>query len=86
MGGVFLISEVRKSNITYNPRRVCAGIALTERIQMLSLGSLLHSFDWRLPEGVKRLELSDKFGFVLRKADTLVAVPAARLEQPELYL
>lgn len=65
-------------------RRACAGIALAEKMMIYFLGSLLHSFDWRLQEGAK-LELSDKFGFVLRKADPLVVVPAARLDNPELY-
>ncbi|XP_077245121.1 labd-13Z-ene-9,15,16-triol synthase, chloroplastic-like [Tasmannia lanceolata] len=66
-------------------RRMCAGIPLAERMLMLILASLLHSFDWRLPEGTK-LEVSDKFGLVLKKAIPLIAIPTPRLSKPELYL
>ncbi|KAG0454022.1 hypothetical protein HPP92_025326 [Vanilla planifolia] len=78
----------RRNNFSFPPfgagRRACAGIAYAERMMMYSLASLLHAFEWRLPEGVK-LELSDTFGFVLRKTQPLVALPVARLDKPELY-
>lgn len=65
-------------------RRICAGIAMAERMVGYSLASLLHSFDWKLPEGAK-LDLSERFGIVLKKAEPLVAVPIPRLGKPELY-
>ncbi|KAL0923631.1 hypothetical protein M5K25_007696 [Dendrobium thyrsiflorum] len=65
-------------------RRMCVGIALGEKMVIYMLASLLHSFEWRLPENVT-LELREKFGTVLIKAEELVVVPAARLDKPELY-
>ncbi|KAG9452444.1 hypothetical protein H6P81_005348 [Aristolochia fimbriata] len=52
-------------------RRICVGIPLGERMIMLLLASLLHSFDWRLPQGLE-LNMSDKFGIVLKKSVPLV--------------
>ncbi|XP_010276892.1 PREDICTED: flavonoid 3'-monooxygenase-like [Nelumbo nucifera] len=65
-------------------RRICAGMAMAERMVMYALASLLHSFDWELPEGAK-LQLTEKFGIVLKKATPLVAVPTPRLSDPKLY-
>ncbi|KAJ0968507.1 hypothetical protein J5N97_025424 [Dioscorea zingiberensis] len=64
-------------------RRICAGIPMAERMVGYALASLLHSFDWNLPEGTK-LDLSERFGIVLKKAEPLVAVPTRRL--PNLLL
>ncbi|KAG0452974.1 hypothetical protein HPP92_025638 [Vanilla planifolia] len=86
--GKELCEYIGGNNFSFLPfgagRRACAGIAYAERMMMYSLASLLHAFEWRLPEGVK-LELSDTFGFVLRKTQPLVALPVARLDKPELY-
>ncbi|XP_077219317.1 flavonoid 3'-monooxygenase-like [Tasmannia lanceolata] len=65
-------------------RRICAGLALGERLLMYTLASVLHSFDWRLPEGTK-LDLSDKFGMILKMATPLVAIPTPRLSNLKLY-
>ena len=65
-------------------RRICAGIAMAEKMFLFSLASLLHSFDWKLPEGQK-LDLSEKFGIVLKKTVPLVLIPTPRLSNPELY-
>ncbi|KAH0464794.1 hypothetical protein IEQ34_004897 [Dendrobium chrysotoxum] len=65
-------------------RRMCVGFALGEKMVIYMLVSLLHSFDWRLPENVT-LELREKFGTVLVMAEELVVAPAARLDKPELY-
>ncbi|XP_061988630.1 flavonoid 3',5'-hydroxylase CYP75B138-like [Rosa rugosa] len=65
-------------------RRICAGIALADRMVMHSLATLLHSFDWKLPQGEK-LDLSEKFGIVLKKKISLVAIPTPRLSDPALY-
>ncbi|PSS11496.1 Flavonoid 3',5'-hydroxylase [Actinidia chinensis var. chinensis] len=75
-------------DFTYFPfgsgRRICAGIAMAERMVMFSLASLLHSFDWELPAGEK-LDLSEKFGIVLKKKVPLIAIPTPRLTDPGLY-
>lgn len=65
-------------------RRICAGTAMVERMFLFSLASLVHSFDWKLPEGVE-MDLTEKFGIVLRKKIPLVAVPTPRLFPTSLY-
>ncbi|THG12897.1 hypothetical protein TEA_027783 [Camellia sinensis var. sinensis] len=52
-------------------RRICAATAMAKRMFMFSLASLVHSFDWKLPEGEK-LDLEEKFGIVLKKKVPLV--------------
>ena len=66
-------------------RRICAGTAMAERMFLFSLASLLHSFDWKLPQGVKS-ETEEKFGIVLKRKVPLVAIPTPRLSNAELYL
>ncbi|XP_020539555.1 cytochrome P450 71AU50 isoform X1 [Jatropha curcas] len=89
----FLISESSKfdysgNNFQYLPlgsgRRVCAGIPLAERMVMYVLASFLHSFEWKLPQGTE-LELSDKFGIVVKKMKPLILVPKPRLSNVDLY-
>ncbi|KAJ8555651.1 hypothetical protein K7X08_013147 [Anisodus acutangulus] len=76
------------SDFNYFPfgsgRRICAGITMAERMFMYSLASLIHSFDWKLPQGEK-LDLTEKFGIVLKKKMPLVAIPTPRLSNPTLY-
>lgn len=58
-------------------RRICPGILLGHRMIHLVLASLLHSFDWKLEDGLKPedIDMSEKFGFTLRKSQPLLAVP-----------
>ncbi|KAL0285462.1 UNVERIFIED_CONTAM: cytochrome [Sesamum angustifolium] len=76
------------NNFHYLPfgswRRVCAGLPLAERMLMYVLASLLHSFEWKLPDG-ETVDMSDKFGLVLRKSKRLLAIPSPRLSEPNLY-
>lgn len=76
------------SDFNYFPfgsgRRICAGIAMAERMFLYFLATLLHSFDWRLPEG-KKMDLTEKFGIVLKLKNPLVAIPTPRLSNPALY-
>ncbi|KAL6174543.1 hypothetical protein ACLB2K_051189 [Fragaria x ananassa] len=65
-------------------RRICAGIPLAERMLIYVLASLLHSFEWRLPEDTK-VDLSDRFGFVTKKVTPLIAIPTPRLSELKLY-
>ncbi|WCJ26021.1 cytochrome P450 family 706 subfamily A polypeptide 1 [Euphorbia peplus] len=64
--------------------RVCAGIPLAERGLMYTLGSMLHSFEWKSPQGVE-LELSDKFGIILKKMKPLMLISKPRRSGLELY-
>ncbi|BFG31488.1 hypothetical protein CerSpe_177620 [Prunus speciosa] len=65
-------------------RRICAGIPMPERMVMHSLATLVHSFDWKMPQGQK-LDLSERFGIMLKKKMPLVAIPTPRLSGPALY-
>nr|XP_023879126.1 geraniol 8-hydroxylase-like isoform X1 [Quercus suber] len=65
-------------------RRICAGTAMAERMVIYSLATLLHSFDWNLPPGEK-LDITEKFGIVLKKKIPLVAIPTPRLSDPSMY-
>ncbi|XP_072974341.1 cytochrome P450 76M5-like [Typha angustifolia] len=58
-------------------RRSCPGAPMATRMVPLVLGSLLHKFDWMLPEGVGPgdVDLSEKFGAALSMAVGLKAVP-----------
>ncbi|KAK1435753.1 hypothetical protein QVD17_01522 [Tagetes erecta] len=66
-------------------RRICAGIPLAERMLMLILASLLHSFDWSLPENEEH-DLTEKLGITLKKRKPLVALPSQRLPDVCLYV
>ncbi|KAL0446050.1 UNVERIFIED_CONTAM: cytochrome [Sesamum latifolium] len=63
------------NNVQYLPfgsgRRVCPGLPLAEKMVMYLLATLLHSFEWRLPEG-ETIDLSEKFGIVMRKKNTTI--------------
>ena len=65
-------------------RRICAGIAMAEKTVLHLLATLVHLFDWTIPQGEK-LETAEKFGIVLRKKMPLVAVPTPRFSNPHLY-
>ncbi|XP_061988193.1 flavonoid 3'-monooxygenase CYP75B137-like [Rosa rugosa] len=77
------------SDFNYFPfgsgKRICPGIATAERLVMHLLASLLHSFDWKLPQGQTKLDVSEKFGLVMKKKVPMVAIPTPRLLDSELY-
>ncbi|CAN6703156.1 unnamed protein product [Malus baccata var. baccata] len=59
-------------------RRICPGLPLAMRMLNLMLGSLINSFDdWKLENGVvsETLNMEEKFGITLKKAQPLIAVP-----------
>ncbi|XP_052483632.1 carnosic acid synthase isoform X1 [Gossypium raimondii] len=59
-------------------RRKCPGIPLEEKLLFFILASLLHSFEWRLPHGTV-LDMSSKFGIVMKKKEPTLLIPAPRL-------
>ncbi|KAK8503934.1 hypothetical protein V6N12_019102 [Hibiscus sabdariffa] len=65
-------------------RRICVGIALAEKMVSVLLGTLVHSFDWEMPQGTQP-DIQEKFGVVLKKMEPLDAIPFARLSSPEQY-
>ncbi|XP_044478845.1 flavonoid 3',5'-hydroxylase 1-like [Mangifera indica] len=60
-------------------RRMCAGVRMGMVQVEYVLGSLIHSFDWKLPEGVKELDMEEIFGLTLQKAVPLSAMVSPRL-------
>ncbi|OVA07651.1 Cytochrome P450 [Macleaya cordata] len=80
--------DYRGNDYNYLPfcsgRRICVGLTLGETMVKFVLACLLHSFDWRLPEGTS-LDFTEKFGIVLKKWTPLVAIPNPRLLNLELY-
>ncbi|KAJ0968522.1 hypothetical protein J5N97_025439 [Dioscorea zingiberensis] len=58
-------------------RRICVGITLVEKMSLYILATMLHCFDWSLPDGTK-LDLVEKFGIVLKKEKQLVVIPTTR--------
>lgn len=66
-------------------RRRCPGIPLGEKMLMYLLASLLHLFDWTLPDMTKD-DMSDQFGVVLKKKNPLIAIPSGRFTDKSLYM
>ncbi|CAL1376841.1 unnamed protein product [Linum trigynum] len=58
-------------------RRICPAQSLASRMLHMMLGSLVHAFDWKLPNGLnpKMLDMEEKCGLTLQKAKPLFAVP-----------
>ncbi|KAK2457828.1 geraniol 8-hydroxylase [Trifolium repens] len=58
-------------------RRICPGIPLANRMIVLMLAALLHSFEWELPQGVtpEMLDMREQYGITLKKLVPLSAVP-----------
>ncbi|KAL0693025.1 hypothetical protein Bca4012_060205 [Brassica carinata] len=66
-------------------RRMCAGIAMGERVVLYNIATLLHSFDWKLPHG-ETIKVEEKFGITLKLKSPLVTTPVLRLANTSLYL
>ncbi|KAF5177316.1 Cytochrome p450 [Thalictrum thalictroides] len=64
-------------------RRMCAGILMAHRMVHLALGSLIHSFEWALADGItpETMDMSETIGIALRKAHPLKAVIKLREEE-----
>ncbi|KAM4085157.1 hypothetical protein ACJW30_10G005700 [Castanea mollissima] len=58
-------------------RRMCLGLPLALRMLHLMLGSLIHTFDWKVEGGFKPKDIyfEEKFGLTLQKAKPLRAIP-----------
>ncbi|KAL5721280.1 hypothetical protein ACHQM5_013857 [Ranunculus cassubicifolius] len=80
--------DFKGTNHNYLPfgsgRRMCAGVPMAERMVPYFLASLLHSFNWKLPDG-DNIDLSETFGLELKKTTPLIVIPAHRLSDPMLY-
>ncbi|PIA35707.1 hypothetical protein AQUCO_03500220v1 [Aquilegia coerulea] len=72
------------SNYEYLPfgtgRRMCPGLPLAARLVPLIVASLVHSFDWYLPDNRSPTELDmvEKLGITLQKAEPLLLIPKSK--------
>ncbi|KAF9593488.1 hypothetical protein IFM89_023537 [Coptis chinensis] len=64
-------------------RRMCVGLPLAHHMLHLALGSLVHSFEWALEDGItpEKMDMRERFGIALRKADPLKVVLKLRVVQ-----
>eukprot|EP01018_Ginkgo_biloba_P006202 Gb_19800 [translate_table: standard] len=62
-------------------RRICAGFNMGIRMVQFMLATLLHSFDWSLPDGQtpQTLNMEEAFGITLQRAVPLLVLPSPRL-------
>ncbi|QHN79093.1 hypothetical protein S83_067641 [Arachis hypogaea] len=58
-------------------RRICPGLALANRMITLAVAALVHSFEWKLPEGVtpESLDMTEQYGITLKRLSPLCALP-----------
>ncbi|MCE3052366.1 hypothetical protein HAX54_052401 [Datura stramonium] len=58
-------------------RRMCVGLPLGHRMMHFTLGSLLHEFEWELPDGVspKSIDMDESMGATARKHQSLKVIP-----------
>ncbi|KAF7815612.1 flavonoid 3',5'-hydroxylase 2-like [Senna tora] len=66
-------------------RRVCIGNKLGVVMVQYIMGTLVHAFDWKLPEGVSELNMEEIFGLALQKKVPLSARVSPRLD-PNAYV
>ncbi|GLJ32229.1 hypothetical protein SUGI_0648750 [Cryptomeria japonica] len=62
-------------------RRICPGLPLASRMINFVLASLLHSFEWKLPDETcfEQMDMAEEFGVTLKKGVELKAIPVPRL-------
>lgn len=65
-------------------RRICAGTRMGIVLVEYILGSLVHSFDWKLADDGVELNMDESFGLALQKAVPLSAMVSPRLP-PNAY-
>ncbi|KAG6636918.1 hypothetical protein CIPAW_11G144000 [Carya illinoinensis] len=71
--------DFRGTNLSFIPfgsgRRICPGLALGVRMLSLLLASLIHLFDWKLPDGMasEEIDMGAKFG--IARKNPLVVIP-----------
>lgn len=67
-------------------RRICAGMSLGLRMVQLLTATLVHAFDWDLPNGqtAEKLNMEEAYGLTLQRASPLMIHPRPRLA-PHVY-
>ncbi|KAK8617401.1 hypothetical protein V6N13_080317 [Hibiscus sabdariffa] len=66
---------------SFSGRRGCPGMQLGLSTMRLIIAQLVHCFDWELPDGMlpDELDMTEKFGLSLPRANHLIAKPTYRL-------
>ncbi|KAJ4974881.1 hypothetical protein NE237_008055 [Protea cynaroides] len=64
-------------------RRICAGMSLGLRMVQLLTATLVHAFDWVLPDGLmpEKLNMEEAYGLTLQRAAPLMVFPKPRLAE-----
>ena len=76
--------DFKGSDFEYFPfssgRRVCPGMPMASKQIPLIVASLIHSFDWSLPEKMNPndIDMTEKFGLAMRMKEPLLLVPNAK--------
>ncbi|KAL9684659.1 hypothetical protein QQ045_022100 [Rhodiola kirilowii] len=76
--------EYKGRNFEFIPfgagRRICPGLSLAHRIVLVVLASLIHSFDWKLENGMRPedIDMNDQFGLSVHKLVPLHAIPVPK--------
>ncbi|XP_052179859.1 flavonoid 3'-monooxygenase [Diospyros lotus] len=84
-GGERPNADVRGNDFEVIPfgagRRICAGMSLGLRMVQLVTATLIHAFDWALPEGQEpeKLNMDEAYGLTLQRAVPLMVHPRPRL-------
>ncbi|EEF51432.1 (S)-N-methylcoclaurine 3'-hydroxylase isozyme 1 [Ricinus communis] len=62
-------------------RRICPGLPMATRQLSLVLASLIHCFDWSLPNGgdPAKVDMTEKFGITLQMEHPLLIIPKPKL-------
>ncbi|KAK7268830.1 hypothetical protein RIF29_21539 [Crotalaria pallida] len=66
-------------------RRICAGTRMGVVMVQYILGTLVHSFEWKLPNGVAELNMEEVFGLAVQKKVPLSAMVSPRLHPTTAY-
>ncbi|KAJ9677572.1 hypothetical protein PVL29_022515 [Vitis rotundifolia] len=89
-GGERPNADVRGNDFEVIPfgagRRICAGMSLGLRMVHLLTATLVHAFDWELPEGqaAEKLNMDEAYGLTLQRAAPLMVHPRPRLS-PQVF-
>ncbi|XP_047330749.1 flavonoid 3'-monooxygenase-like [Impatiens glandulifera] len=85
-GGEKSNADIRGNDFEVIPfgagRRICAGMSLGLRMVQILTASLVHAFDWGLPNGLlaEKLNMDEAYGLTLQRASPLVVHPKPRLD------
>nr|BAE47005.1 flavonoid 3'-hydroxylase [Vitis vinifera] len=89
-GGERPNADVRGNDFEVIPfgagRRICAGMSLGLRMVHLLTATLVHAFNWELPEGqvAEKLNMDEAYGLTLQRAAPLMVHPLPRLS-PQVF-